>query len=508
MNANLFARLAARFPADRAAVFLRTPGGPDLKFGALCEGAGRLAALLRELGVAPGARVAVQVEKSPEAVCLYLACLQAGAVYVPLNPAYTPAELHYFIEDAEPRVLVCDPRSASALGPAAASVGARLLTLGAQGEGDVPARAAELQAMGDVAMRAEDDTAAILYTSGTTGRAKGAMLSHGNLWSNARSLHRLWGLQAEDVLIHALPLYHTHGLFVALNLMLMTGGQVIVLPRFDAEEVTHLLPRATVLMGVPTFYTRLLASPRLTRAACANMRLFVSGSSPLLASTYAAFEERTGHRVLERYGMTETGMNASNPLEGERRAGSVGPALPGVALRVVDTQGRVVTPGKTGGLEVKGPNVFAGYWRNPEKTAEAFREDGWFRTGDLATLGADGYVTIVGRDKDLIISGGLNIYPREVEAALDALPEVIESAVIGAPHPDLGEGVIAVLAVSGDPGDVVGCLRKSLAPYKLPRHVVQVDALPRNAMGKVQKAELRTRFQTVFTGTQATGGRD
>jgi malonyl-CoA/methylmalonyl-CoA synthetase len=341
--------------------------------------------------------------------------------------------------------------------------------------------------------------AALLYTSGTTGRSKGAMLSHDNLWSNVTTLHWLWGFRPGDVLIHALPLYHTHGLFVALNLMLLNGGRVILLPKFDAEAVIDLMPRASVLMGVPTFYTRLLASPRLTRAACASMRLFVSGSAPLLAATHAAFAERTGQRVLERYGMTETGMNASNPLEGERRPGSVGPAIPGVRLRVVDAAGAVLPAGEIGVLEVKGPNVFQGYWRNPEKTAEAFRPDGWFVTGDIATIGADGYVTIVGRDKDMIISGGLNVYPSEVEAALDALPGVVESAVIGAPHPDLGEAVVAVLAVERDPGDVVGALRERLAGFKLPRRVEVVEALPRNAMGKVEKAALRARFADAFS---------
>ena len=349
-----------------------------------------------------------------------------------------------------------------------------------------------------MAARGGADLAAILYTSGTTGRSKGAMLSHDNLWSNVATLHRLWGFRPDDVLIHALPLYHTHGLFVALNLMLMNGGRVILLPKFDAETVIDQMARATVLMGVPTFYVRLLGSSWLTRAACARMRLFVSGSALLLASTHAEFEARTGHRVLERYGMTETGMNASNPLDGERRPGSVGPALPGVSLRVADRDGRPVPAGEIGGLEVRGPNVFSGYWRNREKTAEAFRADGWFITGDLAAIGNDGYVTIVGRDKDMIISGGLNVYPREVEEALESLPGVVESAVVGAPHPDLGEAVVAVLTVDGDPGDVVAALRERLAGFKLPRRVEVVPALPRNAMGKVEKAALRERFRGAF----------
>ncbi len=498
MNRNLFARLAEGFPADRGQPVIETPEGEATSFAALLDRAGRMATLLRAAGVAPGDRVAAQVEKSVEAVALYLATLQAGAVWVPLNTAYTPAELGYFVGDAEPRVLVCDPDAEEALAPVAAGVRAALYTLGADGGGRLADEARTLPSERAAAARAGEDTAAILYTSGTTGRSKGAMLSHDNLWSNVATLHWLWGFRPGDVLIHALPLYHTHGLFVALNLMLMNGGRLIMMPRFDAEVVVELMGRATVLMGVPTFYTRLLASPRLTREACAGMRLFVSGSAPLLASTHEAFEARTGHRVLERYGMTETGMNTSNPLDGERRPGSVGKALPGVSLRVATRDGAAVPAGEIGGLEVKGPNVFTGYWRNPEKTREAFRPDGWFATGDLASIGADGYVTIVGRDRDLIITGGLNVYPREVEEALDTLPGVVESAVIGAPHPDLGEGVVAVLVVSGDPGDVTAALRGRLAGFKLPKRVEVVEALPRNAMGKVEKAALRERFREVF----------
>lgn len=498
MSGNLFARLVEGFPADRSAVFLETPEGATQSFAALLALSGRIATLLKANGVEPGDRVTVQVEKSPEAVCLYLACLQAGAVYAPLNTAYPPAELAYFLSDAEPRVVVCDPDAEAALAPLVAGVRAALYTLGPDGAGRLTAEAEALPSERAVAARDGADPAAILYTSGTTGRSKGAVLSHDNLWSNMATLHWLWRFRPGDVLIHALPLHHTHGLFVALNLMLMNGGRVILLPKSEAEAVIDLLPRASVLMGVPTFYTRLLASPRLTKAACAGMRLFVSGSAPLLAQTHAAFEARTGHRVLERYGMTETGMNASNPLEGERRPGSVGRALPGVSLRAADREGRAVAAGEVGVLEVKGPNVFQGYWRNPEKTAEAFREDGWFVTGDLAEIREDGYVTIVGRDKDLIISGGLNVYPREVEEALDALPGVVESAVVGAPHPDLGEAVVAVLAVEGEPGDVVSALRGRLAGFKLPRRVEVVEALPRNAMGKVEKAALRERFRGVF----------
>jgi malonyl-CoA/methylmalonyl-CoA synthetase len=349
--------------------------------------------------------------------------------------------------------------------PLAAGCGARLFTLDADGGGSLAVAAAAQQSLADVVPRADDDLAAILYTSGTTGRSKGAMLSHGNLWSNVATLHRAWGFGPDDVLIHALPLYHTHGLFVALNLMLMNGGRMILLPRFDAGQVVGLMDRATVLMGVPTFYARLLAEPGLTREAVAGMRLFVSGSAPLLAATHAAFGARTGQRILERYGMTETCMNASNPLDGDRRAGTVGTALPGISLRVCGADGAVLPAGEVGVLEVKGPNVFKGYWNMPEKTAEEFRDDGYFVTGDLARIGADGYVTIVGRSKDLIITGGLNVYPKEVEAAIDALPGVAESAVIGVPHPDFGEAVVAAVVADGSPGDVVGALRDRLVAF-------------------------------------------
>jgi malonyl-CoA/methylmalonyl-CoA synthetase len=499
VNANLFARLAGGFPAARGRTFLETEDGAAVSFADLLERAGRMAALLGASGVAPGDRVAVQVEKSVAGIALYLAVLQVGAVYVPLNSAYTPAELEHFLADAEPKVVVCDPAVQGAL---AALVPARtwIVTLDAAGEGTLTAQAGRLPSERGVVEREGGDLAAILYTSGTTGRSKGAMLSNDNLWSNVATLHAAWGFRPDDVLIHALPLFHTHGLFVALNLMLLNGGRMILMPKFDAERVIDLMPRATVLMGVPTFYTRLLASPRMTREAAAGMRLFVSGSAPLLASTHAEFEDRTGHRILERYGMTETGMNASNPLDGERRAGTVGPALPGVELRVCGPDGTEMPAGETGVLEVRGPNVFGGYWRLPEKTAEEIRPDGFFITGDMAEIGPDGYVTIVGRARDLIISGGLNVYPKEIEQALDALPGVVESAVIGVPHPDFGEAVVAVLTARGDPGDVVAALRGRVASFKLPKHVEVVDELPRNTMGKVQKTLLRERLNGLFAG--------
>ena len=415
---------------------------------------------------------------------------------MPLNTGYTAAELAHFLLDAEPKVVVCDPAAHDAVAPLVAGRG-WIFTLGASGEGTLIAQAARLPSERQVAERKGSDLAAILYTSGTTGRSKGAMLTGDNLWSNAVTLHRVWGFGQDDVLIHALPLFHTHGLFVALNLMLMNGGRMILLPRFEPERVIRLMRRATVLMGVPTFYTRLLASPALTREAAAGMRLFISGSAPLLAATHEAFEARTGQRILERYGMTETGMNASNPLEGERRAGTVGMALPGVELRVCGTDGRELPADEVGVLEVRGPNVFAGYWRLPEKTAEEMRADGFFITGDMARIATDGYVTIVGRAKDLIITGGFNVYPKEIEQAIDALPGVIESAVVGVPHPDFGEAVVAVL--TGEPtGTWSAALRGRLAGFKLPKHVAVVDELPRNAMGKVQKNVLRDQFADLF----------
>lgn len=496
---------AARFPADRTRPFLETPDGAVLTFADLDALTARYAGLLRRRGAGVGDRVAVQVDKSPEALVLYLACVRAGAVYLPLNPAYTPAEVDYFLGDAEPAVVVCRPQAEAAVRPLAERHGAKaLLTLGADGDGTLPAEAAGEPAEFRNADRGPDDLAAILYTSGTTGRSKGAMLSHRNLGSNAEVLHRHWGFRPDDVLLHALPIFHTHGLFVATNCVLLNGGRMVFLRSFDADAVVRLLPRATVFMGVPTMYTRLLAHPGFTRETAAGMRLFVSGSAPLLADTFREFEERTGKRILERYGMTETNMNTSNPLDGERRAGTVGFPLPGVELRIRDEQGNDVEPGGVGVIQVRGPNVFGGYWRNPQKTAEEFREGGWFVTGDVGRVDADGYVHIVGRAKDLIISGGFNVYPKEVETVLDAQPGVAESAVFGVPHPDFGEGVTAaVLASPGaspDPQALIAACRAELAAFKTPKAVVVLDELPRNAMGKVQKNVLRDRYAALYAG--------
>ncbi len=482
------------------APFLETPDGAVMRYRDLDAATARLANALTARGVAPGSRVFIQAEKSPTALLLYLAALRAGAVWLPLNTAYTATEAAWFVADAEPALVVCAPENQRVFGimPGAGAVD----TLDAEGRGSITELAAGQADSFATVERDDDDLAAILYTSGTTGRSKGAMLSHGNLASNARTLVEAWRFTAEDVLIHALPIFHVHGLFVALHTVMASGASMLFRPKFDPAEVVALMRRATVLMGVPTFYTRLLDQPGLDRQAAAGMRLFVSGSAPLLADTHRAFRERTGHAILERYGMTETGMNTSNPYEGERRPGTVGPALPGVELRITDPEtGKPLPGGEIGMIEVRGPNVFKGYWRMPDKTAAEFRADGFFITGDLGLIDTDGYVAIVGRGKDLIISGGLNIYPKEVEAGIDAIEGVIESAVVGAPHPDFGETVVAFV-VAADPGLDEAAVLRALAPrlarFKQPRRVEFVDALPRNAMGKVQKAELRERVKDAF----------
>ena len=480
------------------APFLRLEDGTAWSHAAFAARAGRLAAVLADRGLQPGDRVAMQVAKQPDALTLYAACLHGGFVVLPLNTAYTPAELDHFLGDSEAAILVTDPDPAEALRDCARRAGARAVPLE-----DLMADA-EGAAVPAPATRREDDLAAILYTSGTTGRSKGAMLTHANLVSNARALAEAWRWSADDVLIHALPVFHTHGLFVATNVTLAAGASMAFLPRFDPDAIMAAMPGATAMMGVPTFYVRLLDDPRLTSEAVAHMRLFVSGSAPLLAETHRRWEARTGHRILERYGMTETNMNTSNPYEGERRPGTVGMPLPGVEVRVTDGDRAPLPPGETGGIEVRGPNVFRGYWKMPDKTAEELDAEGWFLTGDLGVFSDDGYLSIVGRAKDLVISGGYNVYPVEVEAALDDLPGVAESAVIGVPHPDMGEAVMAVVVPEAGASVEAETLRAALADrlarFKQPRAVEVVDALPRNAMGKVQKAELRRRFAGAFDG--------
>jgi malonyl-CoA/methylmalonyl-CoA synthetase len=500
MNQNLYAIFQSRFPADRDAPLLLLDDGTAMSYRDAEEGSARHAALLAGLGLAPGDRVAVQVEKSPEALLLYLGCLRAGLAYLPLNSAYQEGEVGYFLENAQPKAVVAQPRSMSWLEPLARRLGVgHAMSLDEHGKGSLADAAAGAPARFATVERSGDDLAAILYTSGTTGRSKGAMLSHRNLASNADVLHRHWGFRPGDVLVHMLPLFHVHGLFVACHCVLMNGSAMRFHARFDARRAIEDFASSTVFMGVPTFYVRLLAEAALTRESCARMRLFVSGSAPLLAETHAEFEARTGHRILERYGMTETGMLTSNPLAGERRPGSVGRALPGTEVRVVDDAGEACAPGNVGHVQVRGANVFSGYWRMPERNREEFTADGWFRTGDVGTLSPDGYLTIVGRSKDLIITGGYNVYPKEVELALDELPGVRESAVVGVPHPDFGEAVTAIVVpkpgAACDETQLIGALKGRLANFKVPKRVYVVDELPRNAMGKVQKNVLRERYK-------------
>jgi malonyl-CoA/methylmalonyl-CoA synthetase len=508
MTSSILAAAAAHFDApDRP--FLATPEGRRLTYGDVWGLAGRFANALSANGVRRGDRVAAQTEKSPDALLLYLGCIRAGAVYLPLNPAYTAAEVGYFLRDAEPKAFVCDPARQAELAAVARDAGVLSLeTMDAGGGGSLAAAASASSHDFEDAKVGDDDLAALLYTSGTTGRSKGAMLTHRNLASNAVALADAWGFTAADALLHALPIFHTHGLFVATNTVLAAGASMLFLPRFDADAVLRALPAATVMMGVPTYYSRLLARPDFAAETARHMRLFISGSAPLSAETHREFERRTGQAILERYGMTETGMNTSNPLLGERRAGTVGFPLPGVELRIVEREtGAAVAKGEVGVIEVRGPNVFAGYWRNPEKTREEFRADGFFITGDMARFDGDGYVEIVGRARDLIISGGLNVYPAEVEAALDALPGVAESAVIGLPHADFGEAVTAIVAPRPGKRADEAALREQLANvlagYKRPKRVIVVDKLPRNAMGKIEKNALRQSYRGLYDAASA-----
>ena len=502
MNANLFSRLFDDLD-DPSRLAIETLDGGRISYGDLIAQAGQIANVLVSCGVKPGDRVAAQTEKSVPGLVLYLAAVRAGAVYLPLNTAYTLNELEYFLTDAEPSLVVCDPARAEGIGAIAARVGAGIKTLDADGRGSLSDAAADASPAFATVARAGDDLAAILYTSGTTGRSKGAMLTHDNLASNSLSLVDTWRFTDRDVLIHALPIYHTHGLFVASNVTLFARAAMIFLPKFDPELIIRLMARATVLMGVPTFYTRLLHSPALSRESTAHMRLFISGSAPLLADTHREWAARTGHAVLERYGMTETNMNTSNPYDGDRVPGAVGRALPGVAVRVTDPEtGTELARDTIGMIEVRGPNVFKGYWRMPEKTKAEFRDDGFFITGDLGKIDASGYVHILGRGKDLVISGGFNVYPKEIESEIDAMPGGVESAVIGVPHADFGEGVTAVVVrdkgAKVDEAAVLRALDGRLAKFKMPKRVIVVDELPRNAMGKVQKNILRDSYADIY----------
>jgi malonyl-CoA/methylmalonyl-CoA synthetase len=504
MNANLYALFESHFPDGAEEPLLIIPDGPVIHYDDIAALSAQIAHALVAAGCRKGDRVAVQTAKHWQALPLYLACLRAGLVYLPLNTGYQRSELDYFFTDAEPRVIVCGPENLGLV--ATLARGATVLTLDARG-GELVDRAAGHPATFATVESAPDDLAAILYTSGTTGRSKGAMLTHRNLASNALALVEAWGFTRGDVLLHALPIYHVHGLFVAIHCVLLSCSHMLWLPKFDAAEVIGLLPRATVMMGVPTFYSRLVSEPTFTRERCRTIRLFVSGSAPLLPETFDAFRARTGQTILERYGMTETGMNTSNPLAGARVAGTVGKPLSGIEMRVVGEDDAPLPPAHIGDVQVRGPNVFAGYWRMPEKTREEFAADGFFRTGDMGEWVADGpgqgYLRLVGRAKDLIITGGLNVYPKEIEERIDAMDGVIETAIIGLPDPDFGECVTAVVVARPGhtltEGQIMATLKADIASFKVPKRVHFVDDLPRNAMGKVQKNLLRQQFGTTPT---------
>ncbi len=487
-----YAYFAQRFLQTPTRNFIEADSGERFSYADVERETARFANFLIGLGLRRGDRVAVQVEKSPQAVFVYLACLRAGLSYLPLNNAYQPGEIRYFLDDAQPAVAICSPQNHDWIAGLCKEANVpNLFTLDQSGAGTFSQGAASSPTQFVTVPSQPDDLAVIIYTSGTTGRSKGAMVTHGNLTSNARALCDAWRITPKDTLIHALPIFHIHGLFVALNTILLSGAKLIFHRKFDASAIVADLPRATVLMGVPTFYTRLLAEPGFNKGACNTMRLFVSGSAPLLLDTFNEFRERTGHTILERYGMSEAGMICSNPYKGERRGGSVGLPLPGVSLRIAG--------GDTGVIEIKGANVFSGYWRMPEKTKQEFTDDGYFKTGDIGAVDRDGYVAIVGRAKDLIISGGFNVYPKEIELLIDEIPGVAESAVIGLPHPDFGEAVTAVIVRNKDnaalsEADVIASVKNQLANFKVPKRVHFVDELPRNTMGKVQKNVLRTRF--------------
>ncbi|QBM29000.1 malonate--CoA ligase [Hydrogenophaga pseudoflava] len=510
-NQNLFVALRDAFPADLDRAAVETDNGLSYSWRDLDRATAMMANLLDSLDLPPASRIAVQVEKSVEAMVLYLATLRAGHVFLPLNTAYQSAEIEYFIGNAEPAVVVCSPKNHGWVSKIAFTAGTQyVFTLGDDRTGSLLERAAHCSDGHVPAVRSDDDLAAILYTSGTTGRSKGAMLTHGNMRSNALMLRDYWQWQPDDVLIHALPIFHVHGLFVAIHGALINGSKMIWLSKFDPKLAISKFPEATVFMGVPTLYVRMLAEPSLTKAQAAHMRLFISGSAPLLIETFTEWQRCTGHTILERYGMSETVMLTSNPCgpdaryggATERRGGTVGFPLPGVTLRVMEDDGKLVAPGEIGGIQVKGPNVFKGYWRMPEKTAEEFTADGFFRTGDVGKVDERGYVTIVGRSKDLIISGGYNVYPAEIEGYINDMPGVAESAVIGVPHPDFGEvGVAVIIAKPGatvDPDRVIAELKAKLANFKIPKRCVMVDELPRNTMGKVQKNLLRDQYKGAF----------
>lgn len=508
MNQNIYSLFASRFPKDLSQVFIETAEGKRYSYRDLEAESARCARFMTGLGLVKGDRVAVQVNKSPQALFLYLACVRAGLIFLPLNTAYQRTELEYFFGNAEPALICCRPQSAGMVQELAKQSDAKhVFTLGEDGRGSFTDACRAAPPDFDTVLCGGDDIAAILYTSGTTGRAKGAMLTHKNLASNALVLHQAWGFNKNDILLHALPIFHVHGLFVACHCVLVSGTKMHFLSKFDAKTIIAFLPKSTVFMGVPTFYTRLLEEPSFGAETCRNMRLFISGSAPLLEETFHAFKARTGHTILERYGLSETAMNTSNPLHGERLAGTVGLPLPGVTVRVVDDGNRELPAGEVGNIQLKGDNVFLGYWRMPEKTREEFTEDGFFKTGDLGKFGENGYVSIVGRSKDLVITGGYNVYPKEIELLIDKIKGVEESAVIGVPHKDFGEALTAVVVRDKKTTPevteeaIIAELKSLVANFKVPKKIYFIDQLPRNAMGKVQKNQLRDLFRSSLAKT-------
>jgi malonyl-CoA/methylmalonyl-CoA synthetase len=500
---NLFTHFERRIGSQANEELLSTGQNERYSYADIEIRSARLARFLTDLGISPGDRISVQVEKSPDALFLYLACLRAGFVFHPLNMGYKMGELEYFLGNAEPAVVVCDSRNEDPIQTIAGAAGIdHVLTLDADGSGTLAERSTMSVAEFNTLPMDKDDLAALLYSSGTTGLPKGIMLTHNNLLSNTEALVEAWGFTAEDRLLHALPIFHVHGLFVAIGCALLSGASMRWLPAYDARQVVKFLPECTVMMGVPTYYTRLLSEKSFTADVAANVRLFISGSAPLLTETFVEFEARTGQRILERYGMSETNMNTSNPLHGERKPGTVGPPLPGVAVRICDDRGNILERGEIGNLQVRGPNVFAGYWKMPDKTAEDFTDDGFFNTGDNGRIDNDGYVSIVGRAKDLVITGGLNVYPKEVELFIDELPGVKESAVIGVPHADFGEAVVAVVVPEAGSAlqecSIINDAKEQLANFKVPKRVIFIDELPRNTMAKVQKNILREAYKQLF----------
>ena len=502
-NANLYASFQNIFLQQLDKVALTTTTDITYTYSELDQESARLAGFLSSLGLQSGDRISIQVQKSPQALCLYLACLRGGFVFHPLNTGYRENELEYFLSDAEPGAISCDDSAKDVMQRLADKLGINnLLILNADGTGSLINNSRDTSDEFEIVSRESDDMAALLYSSGTTGVPKGIMLTHENLLHNAESLVQYWGFTSDDVLFHALPIFHVHGLFVALGCVFLSGASMRWASAYDAKQTVKYLPECTAMMGVPTYYTRLLALPEFNKKVTANIRVFISGSAPLLAETFVQFEERTGHRILERYGMTETNMNTSNPLQGERKPGTVGLPLPGVEVRIVNDMGNNLETDEIGNLQVRGKNVFKAYWKMPEKTAEDFTDDNFFNTGDKGQIDSDGYVAIVGRAKDMVISGGLNVYPKEVELVIDDIEGVLESAVIGVPHPDFGEAVVAIVIASDEScpqeDGLIEMLKEQLASFKLPKRVMILDELPRNTMGKVQKNVLRDQFTDLF----------